>query len=149
MKLEEEIKQSKFKNEYHKLSVNIIYTANWLSHHHSRHCKKYDITSEQFNILRILRGQYPKTATVNLLIERMLNKMSNASRLVEKLRKKDLVERKINEADRRACDVIITKKGLSLLSELDKVEKELNKMISHLSEREVKTVNILLDKLRR
>ena len=149
MRLEDEIKQSKFKNEYHKLGVNIIYTANWLSHHHSRHCKQYDITSEQFNILRILRGQHPKAATVNLLIERMLNKMSNASRLVEKLRKKGFVERQINEADRRACDVMITKKGLGLLSELDIAEKEWNTMISHLSEREARTINNLLDKLRK
>ena len=149
MKLEEEIKQSKFKNEYHKLGVNIIYTANWLSLRHNKHCKEYDITAEQFNLLRILRGQYPNAATVNLLIERMLNKMSNASRLVEKLRKKGLVERKICKDDRRACDVLITKKGLDLLSELDKAENEWNKMISHLSEKESKTVNDLLDKLRK
>ncbi|MFI5164178.1 MAG: MarR family winged helix-turn-helix transcriptional regulator [Bacteroidia bacterium] len=149
MKLEDEIKQSRFKSEYHKLGVNIIYTANWLSHHHSKQCKEYDITPEQFNILRILRGQYPNPATVNLLIERMLNKMSNVSRLVEKLRKKELVERKISAADRRACDVAITKKGLGLLAELDKAEKEWNKRISHLSEEEAKKVNTILDKLRK
>lgn len=149
MKLENEIKQSKFKSEYHKLSVNIIYTANWLSLHHNKQCKKHGISSEQFNILRILRGQYPKSATVNLLIERMLNKMSNASRLVEKLRKKGLVERQINKEDRRACDVIITKKGLHLLSELDKTEKESMKLVSHLSKNEVKKVNDILDKLRK
>ena len=148
MKLEDEIKQSKFKNEYHKLSVNIIYTANWLSHRHNKHCKEYDITGEQFNLLRILRGQYPNAATVNLLIERMLNKMSNASRLVEKLRRKGFVERKICKDDRRACDVLITIKGLDLLTELDKAEKEWNKMISHLPENEAKKVNELLDKLR-
>lgn len=149
MKLEDEIKQSQFRNEYQKLNVNIIYTANWLSHKHSKHCKKHDISSEQFNILRILRGQYPNAATVNLLIERMLNKMSNASRLVEKLRKKKLVERKICIDDRRACDVIITQKGLDLLAELDKAEKDWIKMISHLSEKEAKTINNLLDKLRK
>lgn len=148
MKLEEEIKQSKFKNEYHKLGVNIIYTANWLVHHHSKHCKEFDITPEQFNILRILRGQYPNPATVNLLIERMLNKMSNASRLVEKLRKKGLVERKISKEDRRACDIIITKKGLELLGELDETEKEWLKLVSHLSENDVKKTNEILDKLR-
>ena len=149
MKLEDEIKQSKFKSEYQKAGINIIYTANWLSLHHNQHCKKHDITPEQFNILRILRGQHPKAATVNLLIDRMLNKMSNASRLVEKLRKKGLVEREISKDDRRACDVIITKKGLDLLAELDKTEKEWNKMISHLSEKEAGTLNDLLDKLRK
>lgn len=148
MKLEEEIKQSKFKNEYHKLGVNIIYTANWLTHHHSRHCKEFEISPEQFNILRILRGQYPNPATVNLLIERMLNKMSNASRLVEKLRKKGLVERKISKEDRRACEVVITEKGLDLLKEMDSTEKEMIKIMSHLSEAEVKNVNKILDKIR-
>lgn len=148
MKLEEEIKQVKFKNEYHKMAVNIIYTANWLSHHHSQYCKKYDITPEQFNILRILRGQHPNPATVNLIIERMLNKMSNVSRLVEKLRKKELVQRHTSESDRRACDVAITKKGLDLLAELDKEESEWHKVISHLSEDEAKKLNTMLDKLR-
>jgi DNA-binding MarR family transcriptional regulator len=148
MKLEDEIKQSKFKNEYHKLGVNIIYTANWLTLHHSKRCKEHDITPEQFNLLRILRGQYPEPATVNLLIERMLNKMSNASRLVEKLRKKGLVERLICKEDRRACDVIISKNGLDLLSKIDKEEGEWNKLISHISENEAKNLNKLLDKLR-
>ncbi len=149
MKLEDEIKQNKFKSEYQKLGVNIIYTANWLTHHHAKHCRQHDITSEQFNILRILRGQFPNPATVNLLIERMLNKMSNASRLVEKLRKKGLVERKISIEDRRACDVLITKKGLNLLAELDEAEKEWSKLISHLSEKEAKMVNGILDKMRK
>lgn len=149
MRLEDEIKQSKFKSEYHKLGVNIIYTANWISRHHEKVCKKFDITPEQFNILRILRGQHPKPATVNLLIERMLNKSSNASRLVEKLRKKDLVDRQTSETDRRACDVYITKKGLELLDELDKMENEWNDLISHISEQEAHTVNTLLDKLRK
>ncbi|MBI4932093.1 MAG: MarR family transcriptional regulator [Bacteroidetes bacterium] len=149
MKLEDEIKQNKFKSEYQKLGINIVYTANWLTHHHAKHCRLHNITSEQFNILRILRGQFPNPATVNLLIERMLNKMSNASRLVEKLRKKGLIERKISINDRRACDVLITKKGLTLLAELDKAEKEWNKLISHLSEKEAKMVNGILDKMRK
>ena len=144
MRLEDEIKQESFKNEYYKLGVNIIYTANWLSHQHAKHCKEFDITPEQFNILRILRGQHPKPATVNLLIERMLNKMSNASRLVEKLKKKGLVARETSDSDRRACDVLITKKGLGLLSELDKAESEWNKMISHVSEEEAEN---LIEKL--
>ncbi len=149
MRLEDEIKQPKFKSEYHKLGVNIIYTANWLTHHHSKQCKEYDITPEQFNILRILRGQHPNPATVNLLIERMLNKMSNASRLVEKLRKKGLVERLTSKDDRRACDVMITKQGLNLLLKLDKAEDEWTKMFSHLSDAEIRKVNTILDKLRK
>lgn len=149
MKLEEEIKQSKFKSEYHKLVVNIIYTSNWLSLHHTKRCKEHDITPEQFNLLRILRGQHPKPVTVNLLIERMLNKMSNASRLVEKLRTKGLVGRHISSSDRRACDVVITKKGLDLLAKIDKEENEWNELITHISEDEAKKLNTLLDKLRK
>jgi DNA-binding MarR family transcriptional regulator len=149
VKLEDEIKQSKFKNEYHKLGVNIVYTSNWLSHAHSKQCKEYDITPEQFNILRILRGQHPKPATVNLMIERMLNKMSNVSRLVEKLRKKGLVDRLTCKEDRRACDVLITKKGLDLLLKLDNAEKEWQEMLTNLSESEAGKLNELLDKLRK
>ena len=149
MKLEEEIKQSKFKDEYYKLGVNIIYTSNWMVGQQSKHLKDFDLSLEQFNILRILRGQYPEPVTLNLLIERMLNKMSNASRLVEKLRKKGLVDRKTCKDDRRACDVAITKKGLELLKKLDETEKEWIKMFSHLSENEVKRMNDTLDKLRK
>ena len=149
MKLEDEIKQTKFKSEHQKLTINIMYTSNWLIAHHSKHLKQYGLTPEQFNLLRILRGQHPKPATVNLIIERMLNKMSNASRLVEKLRKKGLVERSTSEEDRRACDVMITKKGLSILSELDKDEKELNKIIHGISDSEAKKINALLDKMRK
>lgn len=148
MRIEDEIKQSKFSNEHQKMSINIIFTANRLNALVSKSMKKYEVSPEQFNILRILRGQYPNPATVNLLIERMLNKMSNASRLVEKLRKKGLVERKTCKEDRRACDVIITKKGLNLLSELDKEEKKWNSSISAISEKEAKELNYLLDKLR-
>jgi DNA-binding MarR family transcriptional regulator len=149
MKLEVEIKQSKFKDEYHKLGVNIIYTSNWIEAQRTRHLKDFDLSLEQFNILRILRGQFPNPVTINILIERMLNKTSNASRLVEKLRRKSFVERKINKEDRRACDVIITKKGLALLKVLDETEKEWVKSFLHLSENEVKKVNNLLDKLRK
>lgn len=148
MKLEEEIKQKVFKSEYHKLSVNIIYTANWLYNLHEKHCRKFDITPEQFNILRILRGQHPGPATVNLLIDRMLNKASNASRLVEKLRKKGLVERRTCKDDRRACDVLITERGMELLAEMDKEEKEWTKYTSGVTESEAKTINELLNRIR-
>jgi DNA-binding MarR family transcriptional regulator len=148
MKLEEEIKQKKFKSEQQKALVNILFTANWINAMHGSFLKKYDLTPEQFNILRILRGQYPKPATVNLLIERMLNKMSNASRLVDKLLLKKLVLRSTCKEDRRAVDVLITRKGLDLLAELDKSEKEWLKEIHYLSNAEAKTVNDLLDKLR-
>ncbi|NOX87845.1 MAG: MarR family transcriptional regulator [Calditrichaeota bacterium] len=148
MKLEDEIKTSSFKTESEKLIVNIIYTGNWLNYHYAKKLKEYGISLQQYNILRILRGQYPNPATVNLLKDRMLDKMSNASRLVEKLRLKGLIERRICEHDRRAVDVIITKKGLDLLSELDVTMDAWAKRFKNLSAEEIKTFNKLLDKFR-
>lgn len=148
MKIEDEIRQSRFKNEFHRLSVNLMYTHSWLHLKNQAHLKPFGITIQQYNILRILRGQYPGTATVNLLIERMLDKMSNASRLVEKLRKKDLVERRTCEKDRRAVDVIITSQGLELLQEIEKCDKRWEKQFHTLSLPEVRALNNLLDKLR-
>lgn len=147
MKLETEIKQSKFRNEYHKLAVNIFYTHNWLLSKQTELFKKFDITGSQFNILRILRGQYPHPATVNLLRERMVDKMSDASRLVERLREKGLVKRDYAK-DRRRVDVLITQEGLNLLAEIDKLNDEYDSWFSQLNEIEAKKLNEYLDKLR-
>src|SRR5687768_15575147 len=111
MELEKEIQQSKFQNEYQKLLLNIIFTASWLNLRNTQRLKPYGISPQQYNILRILRGQYPKSATVTLLTERMLDKSSNASRLVEKLRMKQLLDRCEGPEDRRAVNVRITDKG--------------------------------------
>lgn len=148
MKLEDEIKQKSFRNEFHKLAVNLIYTHGWLSNKYNQAFKKFDLTSSQFNILRILRGQHPNSASVNLLKERMLDKMSDASRLVERLRKKGLVKRNICPNDRRKVDVIITDKGLKLLSEFDKLDNDLDKIFSNITEQEAKLLNNLMDKIR-
>jgi DNA-binding MarR family transcriptional regulator len=109
---------------------------------------EYDLTPQQFNLLRILRGQYPKPASITLLKERMLDKMSDASRLVERLLAKGLVERKICPEDRRKVDVVITKKGLKLLEKIDKTDNEMDNYLKNLSEVEAKKLNELLDKLR-
>ncbi|MFL5763785.1 MAG: MarR family winged helix-turn-helix transcriptional regulator [Bacteroidia bacterium] len=128
--------------------LNIIFTSGWLSSKHAGTLKPYGISAQQFNLLRILRGQHPKPASVNLLIDRMLDKNSNASRLVEKLRLKKLVERTVCPEDRRAVNVIITQKGLDLLAELDKHESAFLKELKTLSEKEAEQLNYLLDKLR-
>jgi DNA-binding MarR family transcriptional regulator len=148
MKLEDEILQKHFRNEYHKATVNVIYSYNWLVDYQVKLFKPYGITMQQYNILRILRGQYPKPATIKLIKERMLDKMSDASRIVEKLRVKGLVERNICSNDRRNVDVCITQKGLELLSQVDKHDEEVDTKLSTLSEDEVKQLNELLDKLR-
>ena len=148
MEISKEIKQTKFKNEYQKMLINILFTSGWLSSKHTCNLKPYGISTQQFNILRILRGQHPKPATVNLLIDRMLDKNSNASRLVEKLRIKKLVERAVCPEDRRAVNVIITQKGLNLLEELDKKDSAIFKELKNVSEKEATTINTILDKLR-
>lgn len=148
MKLEDEIKQSKFRNEYHKLAVNLIFTHGWLLGKQNHAFRKHGITGAQFNILRILRGQHPNPASINLLKDRMLDKMSDASRMVDRLKSKKLVDRKICPDDRRRVEVIITKKGLDLLSELDNLNSNFDQLFSTLSKSEAKTVSDLLDKLR-
>lgn len=148
MQLEEEIKQKQFRSEHHKAAVNIFYTFNWLSTFHSGLFKPYKITTQQYNILRILRGQYPNPASVNLLKERMLDKMSDASRLVERLRQKGFVTRKECAIDRRQVDVMITQRGLELLIKMDKLNPKADNFLSNLNEKEMKQLNELLDKLR-
>ncbi|MFT5904365.1 MAG: DNA-binding MarR family transcriptional regulator [Flammeovirgaceae bacterium] len=149
MKIEEAIQQKRFKSEFEKLVVNIIYTSRWLEYEEGKLFRKYYVTLPQYNLLRILRGQYPEAASVNLLIERMLDKSSNASRIVETLRKKGLVDRKECKADRRKVDVIINEKGLEVLeaasNEMNILHKDHKKA---LTTKEAEQLNNLLDKLR-
>ncbi|MCX6187473.1 MAG: MarR family transcriptional regulator [Bacteroidetes bacterium] len=148
MTLEEEIKQTKFKSQYQKAIINILFTAGWIENEHHRFFKQYGISSHQYNILRILRGQNGNPASMGMLQERMLDRMSNASRLVEKLKQKGLVDRTENKKDRRQVDVTITKSGLDLLNETDDKVELIQNAIIHISEEESKTINLLLDKLR-
>lgn len=149
MRLEDEIKQSKaFKSDYAKAIVNLIYTYNWLEGSSKAFFKEFDITSQQFNILRILQGQSPNPATINLLRERMLDKMCDASRLVERLRLKDLLERSQASSDKRAVDILITKKGSDLLAAIELKLPAFDKKLTTLNETEIKDLNNLLDKLR-
>lgn len=147
MDLEKEIK-TKFENDYHKLIVNTVYTYGWVTSLLKKRLSKHHITMQQFNILRILRGQYPNPATINILKERMLDKMSDASRIVERLVLKGLVSRCINQKDRRAVDILITEKGLELLKLLDPVITPIDVLKKNLSEDEARQLNALLDKLR-
>lgn len=148
MRLEQEIQQKGFENPYHRAVVNIVFTNNWLIERQLEIVKPFGITMQQFNVLRILRGQYPEPATIKLIKERMLDKMSDASRIVEKLRMKGFVKREICPDDRRNVDVCITEKGLNLLSKIDKVMPEIYHIMGNLNDKEVIALNDLLDKLR-
>jgi DNA-binding MarR family transcriptional regulator len=128
--------------------VNIIFTSNWLNRHSTEILKPHDITLQQYNILRILKGQFPKPSTIGLLTERMLDKMSNASRLVEKLLAKGLVERNTCPKDRRQVHVLITEKGKDLVELLSKELDQHNLASDKLDEKELALLSDLLDKLR-
>lgn len=149
MSIEKDIKQQKpFKSPYQKLVVNILFTNNWMNSDHMNILKPFDLTAQQYNVLRILRGQYPNPITVNGIIERMLDKMSNASRLVDKLLSKELASRCDNKDDRRACDVRITQKGLDVLKEIDVLQENWETSFSSLTPEEAENLSTLLDKLR-
>ena len=148
MSLEQDIKQSEFKSPYSKAIINIIYTNNWLQSLQVEIFKPFDLTLQQYNVLRILRGQYPEPITVIAIIERMLDKMSNASRLVDKLLAKSLVIRKLCPNDRRAVDVVITEKGLNILAEIDKLQEKWEDQLHGLTQNEALELSDLLDKMR-
>jgi DNA-binding MarR family transcriptional regulator len=148
MELEKEIQQTRFKNQYQKLTLNIIFTANWLNLRQIQLFKPYGLSPQQYNILRILRGQHPKVATVSLLSERMMDKSSNASRLVEKLRLKGLIDRAECPEDRRAVNVKITEKGLNLLKKLDPMVDEMEQLVNFINEGEAQAFNDFLDRMR-
>ncbi|UXP31712.1 MarR family transcriptional regulator [Reichenbachiella agarivorans] len=148
MGLSEDIKQAKFKSEFDKVVVNMMFTSNWLNQQEFYLFKPYGLTTQQYNTLRILRGQHPKAATINLIIDRMLDRMSNASRIVDKLVTKGLVSREINEKDRRAVDVKITSEGLRLLDELDLKLTDLVQKINVFTPEECVQMNSFLDRFR-
>lgn len=148
MKIEDEIKQSKFRTEKLKLVVNLIFTGNWINYRTSEMLKPFNLTIQQYNILRILNGQYPNPATVNLLIDRMLDKMSNVSRIIDRLVNKKLVTRESCGSDKRCVDIKITAQGIKMLEKIGLNEIEWEKKFTKLSSKECKELNSLLDKLR-
>ena len=147
MKLEDEIKSS-FRNEYQKARLNIYFTHNYLSQQTHNMMKTQGLTPQQFNILRILRGQKGNAVSIGLIKDRMIDKNSDVSRILERLVKKGLIERTENSIDRRQKDVIISSEGLKVLSSTDELEAELDNQLSALTKTEVKTLNDLLDKVR-
>ncbi|RYG53009.1 MAG: MarR family transcriptional regulator [Chitinophagaceae bacterium] len=140
--------QTKFRNEYQKAAVNIIYTYNWMSERTKEIFASADITPQQFNILRILRGSLPNPLSTLQIRERMLDKMSDTSRIVDRLIAKGLVKKGTCKTDRRLVDVIITDKGKKVLEKLDARQDEMDNIIGSLSKKEALTLSELLDKVR-
>ncbi len=147
MSLEKDITQTSFRNEHQKAAINLIYSYNWMNERMRPFFERVDITNQQFNILRILRGAGQPLSTLQIR-QRMLDKMSDTSRIVDRLITKGLVKKVICKSDKRLVDVSITDKGKKLLEKTDKHEPEMDALLGALSEAEAKTLNKLLDKLR-
>lgn len=148
MSLEKDIQQKEFRSEYHKAIINIMYTHSFLVGKMNDLFKDFGITRQQYNVLRILRGQYPGHASVNLIKERMLEKMSDASRIVERLRLKGFILREDCKNDKRSVEVTITGQGLQLIEHMEESVKKLDSIFFHMGEQETQQLNALLDKVR-
>lgn len=148
MSIEDEIKQPKFRTAHQRALINLIFTANRIQGRQHDFFKPYGITTQQFNILRILRGQYPGKISGTELKGRMLDKHSDMSRLLERLDKKRLIERTACTSDKRAADISITPKGLDILAETDRQLENLDQDLIRLSREEALQLSHLLDKSR-
>jgi len=148
MDIEEAIKQKKFESAQQKAWVNLIYTFNCLNDQVNQAFKDFDITQQQYNVLRILRGRFPEPASCASVKEVMLDKNPDLTRLCDRLVSKGLIERDLNADNRRQVVLKITNPGLELLKEIDPVMKKYNKSLNNLSEKEAEKLSELLDKLR-
>ncbi|MBL7870271.1 MAG: MarR family transcriptional regulator [Cyclobacteriaceae bacterium] len=148
MPLEKDIQQEKFQSEHHKASINILYTGSWLYNVNAAYLKKFTITPEQFNVLRILRGNHPTPMMLAEITARMIDKNSNCTRLVEKLRHKGFISREICKNNRRKVDISITDKGLQVLKRIDADQSVWIQAMGKISKADAKELNRILDKLR-
>jgi DNA-binding MarR family transcriptional regulator len=148
MKLEEEIKQPHFKTPYHRMAVNIMFTGSWIYNELSGQLRQYDLSLPQHNVLSILKGQYPNPCTLGLIQERMLDRESNATRLVDKLLQKGLVNRCQCPENRRKVDIVITPAGLALLEKTAALIENIQYRYETLTPEEAILLDTLLDKLR-
>ena len=147
MSLEQDIQQPFFRNEYQKAAINLIFSSNWLNEKIKYLLESEDITQQQYNILRILKGCQQPLSTLQIR-SRMLDRMSDTSRIVERMLKKGLVEKRTCPSDKRLVDVSISHKGLELLEKLEHKNAALDSILQSLSESEAITLNRLLDKMR-
>lgn len=148
MKIEDEIKQTRFRNPHHKAILNLLFTASWIQGVNNEFFKPFGITGTQFNILRILRGRYPEKISAKEIKSRMLEKNSDVSRLLDRLISKKYVQKAQCKSDKRATDVMITNDGLKLLKSMDaKMDKTDNEILG-INSKEATQLSDLLDKCR-
>ena len=148
MGLEQELRQERFDNVYEKMVLNILFTGSWLSNLNASRLKPFGLTPEQYNVLRILRGSHPKPMMLADITSRMIDRNSNATRLVEKLKSKGFVNREICETNRRQVDISITESGLEVLNRVDEGLDKWLQNLKTISPSEVEVLNAMLDKLR-
>jgi len=147
MGIEKDIQQSAFRNEFQKMGINLIYTANWLNEKIGQILSAEKITQQQYNILRILRGCECPLSTLKIR-ERMLDKMSDTSRIVDRLIAKELVEKTACIKDKRLVDITLSKKGIQLVEKLDQFNDQIDGILKGINEKEAASLNQILDKLR-
>lgn len=147
MRIEDEIKQKNFISPYQKAIINLLFTSNWVVNQQQKYFKPFGITGQQFNVLRILKGQHPKSISAKDIKSRMLDKNSDMSRLLDRLYSKKLIEKKSCETDKRVSDVFITDAGLSLLKEISRKQKTIDQVVK-LTEADAVQLSDLLDKSR-
>ncbi len=147
MRIEDEI-HGRFRNEYHKGAINLTFTTNQLNYHFYNVIREHNLTPQQYNILRVLRGYSTQPSSIGFLKECMLDRHSDVSRIIEKLHERGLVDRHENAIDRRQKDVTITDAGREVLQKMDDCERKVDTLLINLTEEEVKTLNALLDKIR-
>jgi DNA-binding MarR family transcriptional regulator len=149
MKLEDEIKQVKpFKSEMQKLVLNISVTSSWLNSVFSEKLKPFDLSPPQYNVLRILKGKHPDCYCNQEIAQRMIDKSSNATRIVDKLVEKKMVSRSEDKSDRRLVNIKITEKGIRILKEIDKTPFSDKTKMKDFNEAKAKLMNEWLDELR-
>ncbi len=148
MGIEKELNQTKpFRSEFQKATINLIYTHNWLSVQMKSFFKPHGITMQQYNVLRILKGAN-KPLSTSCIRERMIEKMADTSRLVERLSTKGWVKREESAEDKRMVDVTITPEGMEYILQLEGIDQHVENIYSNLTSDEATKLNRILDKLR-
>lgn len=147
MSIEKDIKQKSFANPYQKLTVNIMFTNNWLVSEFSQIIKPYSLSEQQYSVLKILQLSHPTPLCINTIIDSMRDQMSNVSRLVDKLEQKGFVERKKSPSDRRVVEVLITEEGLQVTNELNELIEVWESQSIQMSQTELEQLDELLKKL--
>ena len=147
MGIEQDIQQASFRNEFQKMGINLLFTANWLNEQIGKMLSEEGVTQQQYNILRILRGSATPLSTLKIR-ERMLDKMSDTSRIVDRLIAKELVVKNTCEKDKRLVDITLSPKGLDLVDQLDQYNERIDALLKGINESEAQMMNQILDKIR-